>query len=862
MLAEEENFGERIQMYLRESGYSQKNLADKVCLHPKVLSRKLNKSGNAHLTQLEVKLIIKTLVGWHAITTIDEMVHLLRLVHMKPAIFTSEEWQQSPLNELQVEPVQPLQTIEAASLIALPALPHHNVPAPITRLIGRSWAVERLLFLLKREDVRLVTLFGPGGCGKTRLAQGVAGKLVESFSDGVWFVSLAGLSEASLVPMSIIQVLGITPSPSLPTSQSLTAYLRDKDMLLVLDNFEHILAASSLVDELLAAASGLKILVTSREVLHLYGEREFNVQPLEIPNPSLALDSAELEQYSSIQLFTERVQAVVPDFTLSPENASSVMQICAKLDGLPLALELAAAQVKLFPPAQLLQKLETSRFSFLTGNARNLPDRHRTLHNTLEWSYQLLSPAEQLCFIQLAIFSGGWSLEAAAALFKEFGKQETAGAKEPTDTSSLLDRLYQLLDKSLVVQQTSSEGDTSRFMMLETLREYALGKLMQQGLLEQLRDWHACYYLGFAESAELGLCGKQQLIWLERLAEEQDNIRAALEWSLRRAQADGVSAPLRASTIEGNERKDACGAHLAGEVCLRLTSALNPYWIWKGYIAEGRTWLSYGLALPMKDDAGETLLAARAKALSEAAILAHLRNDKAAAVDLAEASVRMWRQLDDPDGLAYALFNQGWLAHVQGNLEFAHTVFDQSLSLLIPDRNPWLRAQLYYSLGQMELFAGEVEQGRAYLTESQLLFEQVGDMRGRADVLNAQYGFYIFEGKFSEAIKGLLQGIATSMALGHKKFVAEAIGIIGFAVGLRGEPERGQAILMAAHLMGAAEMLFESVGVTTWLTTQPKVAQTIQWMSSQAGEQVWQDAWNAGRQLSLEEAIALAYQNA
>ncbi len=511
MLAEDETFGERVQEYLRISGYSQKNLADKLSLHPKVLSRKLNNSGNAHLTQLEVKLIVKTLASWQAITTQDEVAHLLRLLHMKLAIFTAEDWQEAPLNELQDEPMQP---VLAPTLMAIPLAPRYNVPAPITRLIGRSWAVERLLFWLKREDVRLITLCGPGGCGKTRLAQCVAGKMIEAFSHGVWFVSLAGVNEASLVPMSIIQALGITPSPSLPTAQSLIAYLRDKDMLLVLDNFEHILAAAALLDEMLAAAPGLKVLVTSREVLHLYGEREFNVPPLEIPDPGIVSDNEDLEQFSSIQLFVERVQAVVPNFALTPENAPSVMRICTKLDGLPLALELAAARVKLFPPAQLLQKLEISRLSLLTGGARNLPGRHQTLRNTLEWSYQLLSPREQSCFTRLAIFSGGWSLEAARALLQEFadvGSIEAAWTDDHATTPTLLDLLYQLIDKSLVVQQSPGDSNSSRFMMLETIREYAQEKLVQQELFTQLRDWHACYYLGFAESAELSLRGSQQL---------------------------------------------------------------------------------------------------------------------------------------------------------------------------------------------------------------------------------------------------------------------------------------------------------------------------------------------------------------
>ncbi len=308
-------------------------------------------------------------------------------------------------------------------------------------------------------------------------------------------------------------------------------------------------------------------------------------------------------------------------------------------------------------------------------------------------------------------------------------------------------------------------------------------------------------------------------------------------------------------------RHDLNSALYSGEVCLRLAAALNPYWIWKGYISEGRGWLNAALALTSEKTSGKTVLAARAKALSEAALLAHYQNDKAAAIELSAASVAAWRQLEDHNGLANALFNQGWLAHAQGKLELAHEDFDQSLALLTPEGDPWLRAQLYYNLGQMAAFAGELEQGRTFLRESLALFELVGDLKWRADVLNAQSAFYIFEGKFTEAISGLLQGIARSMELGHKKFVAEAIGVIGFAVGLRSEPDSESALLSAAHLMGAAEILLESVGVTTWLIAQPKVAQVIQWMSTNVGEQAWQEAWNDGRTLTLEEAIRLVYEN-
>ena len=261
--------------------------------------------------------------------------------------------------------------------------------------------------------MRLVTLVGAGGSGKTRLALHVASELVGAFAQGVWLVALAGVSDADLVPMSIIQALNMKSTPSLPALQSLITYLRNKQLLLVLDNFEQVGAAAAVVDEMLAAVPGLKVLVTSRAVVHLYGEHEFSVPPLDVPDPSIVLETTELAHYGAIQLFVERAQAVVPDFALTAENGTAIAQICARADGLPLALELAAARVKVLPPALLLARLSGARLPVLTGGARNLPGRQQTLRNTITWSYDLLSRTEQAWFPRLGVFTGGWSLEAA-----------------------------------------------------------------------------------------------------------------------------------------------------------------------------------------------------------------------------------------------------------------------------------------------------------------------------------------------------------------------------------------------------------------------------------------------------------------
>src|SRR5215471_12217451 len=375
-----EAFNHSVQVYLRTSGYSQKELADALHLHPKVLSRKMHGNANAYITHLEVRNIITTLARWHAITTQDEVFNLLEMAKLEPGIFSPEEWRTPPLSTLTQKKARPISSTDFNS----PGYNlQHNLPTPTTRLIGREWAVTLLLQLLGRDDVRLLTLIGAGGSGKTRLALHVARELIDAFAQGVWFVPLAGVSDPAQVPISIIQALNMKSSPSLSPLQSLITYLRNKHMLLVLDNFEHVEEATIAVSELLAAVPGLKVLVTSRSVLHLYGEHEFSVPPLDLPSPGIALRATELSQYAAIQLFVERAQAVQPDFALTDENAAATAQICARVDGLPLALELAAARIRVLPPVMLLDRLSQARLPMLTGGARNLPGRQQALRDTI-----------------------------------------------------------------------------------------------------------------------------------------------------------------------------------------------------------------------------------------------------------------------------------------------------------------------------------------------------------------------------------------------------------------------------------------------------------------------------------------------
>src|SRR5271165_4064449 len=394
------------------------------------------------------------------------------------------------------------------------------LPVPATPLVDRDQETAAVGDLVLRQGARLITLTGPGGVGKSRLAVAIADRLSPGFEDGVRFVELASVPSADLVPAAIAAGLGLSTAGGRPITGVLS-YLRAKRLLLVLDNFEQVTGAAPLVAELLGAAPGLVVLATSRSVLKLTGEHEFPVPPLPVPPIGAAWDPGSLQQYPSVRLFVERARAALPDFELSAGNAQAVAEICRRLDGLPLAIELAAARIRLLPPRALLARLD-NRLTVLTGGARDLPERQRTLKNTLDWSYGLLSPEEQALFARLGVFAGTFGLPAVAAV---------CDGTAPADrgrTGHGIDTLESLVDSSLVRVETSS--DEPRFGLLETIREYALQRLRESGDWQDAHDRHAAYFLALAEPAESELRGPGQLAWLDRLETRHGNLAAALSW--------------------------------------------------------------------------------------------------------------------------------------------------------------------------------------------------------------------------------------------------------------------------------------------------------------------------------------------
>lgn len=436
-----------------------------------------------------------------------------------------------------------------------------NLPSQPAALVGREEECAELEGLLLRPDVRLVTLTGPAGVGKTRLALEVASSLLEHYPDGVFFVPFAPVATPDRVVPTIARVLDVREQGNQPLMGLLKDHLQAKRLLLVLDNFEQLTAAAHLVAELIAAAPQLSMIVTSREVLHLYGEHVFVVKPLALP-AEVALSSGDLVSVVShneaVRLFVTRAQAADSSFALTSENVLSVADIVRRLDGLPLAIELAAARVRLLPPRVMLERLAQatggSSLQLLTGGPRDLPARQQTLRNTIAWSYDLLDEAEQWLFQRLAVFSGGWTLDAAEAV---------AGASGAS--GNVFDGLDSLISKSLI-WQTPHQG---RFMMLQTIRDYALEQLVESGQADGVREAHARWVLALVEQAEPELYGPDQAAWLERLDAEQENLRAALDWLLAGRNAD---------------------------LALRLAGCLSWYWNLRGRVSEGRTWLEAALA--------------------------------------------------------------------------------------------------------------------------------------------------------------------------------------------------------------------------------------------------------------------------
>ena len=513
----------------------------------------------------------------------------------------------------------------------------NNLPTQPTPLIGRDKDLTAARQILLRKEVRIVTLTGAGGSGKTRLAIQIAAELIEDFSDGVYFCPLASIRDPGLVILTIAQIVGVKQTVGFSIMEELKSAVLDKWILLVLDNFEQVTDAAPLVAELISSCSQIKVLVTSREKLRLRGEYEFPVQPLPLPDLKHLPRLDVLAHYPAVELFIQRAIAVKPDFALTEDNAPVIAEICARVDGLPLAIELAAARIKLLPPQALLSRLG-HRLTLLTGGARDLPTRQQTLRNTIDWSYELLNEREQTLFKRMAIFVGGCSLEAAEAVCGGHG----------LEIFEILEVIASLVDKSLVRQESS--GDEPRFEQLEMLREYGLEQLDEDGETKEIRRSHASYFLALAELADPLLESPEQALWVDRLDHEYGNMRAALEWLIDDGELD-----------QG----------------LRLGVALWRFWEIRGYLTEGRVWLDQLLSLSKSS----FQMKSRSKALYAAGVLADAQCDYTTARNLFEEYLAINREVGEPLSLAAALNNLGNVANAQEDFQMAESCYTEALEI-------------------------------------------------------------------------------------------------------------------------------------------------------------------------------------
>ena len=773
----------------------------------------------------------------------------------------------------------------------LESLPN-NLPVQPTRFLGREHELTAIADLLGRSDVRLVTLTGSGGTGKTRLAVQVAADVSELFPGGVFFVNLAPISDPALVVPTIAETLAIRERSGWALLECLVEELRERQVLLLLDNFEQLVSAAEQVASLLATCSGLKVLVTSREVLHVRAEHEFPVPPLAVPDPDHLPDLATLSHQAAVALFLQQAQAVKPDFQLTVTNARAIAELCARLDGLPLAIELAAARMKLFSPRALLARLG-QRLAVLTSASRDVPARQQTLRSTIAWSYHLLDAHEQRLFRQLAVFAGGCALEAIEALC----------TSRDSEAEPVLDGAASLVDKSLLQQVEPNMGEEPRFVMLETIREYALERLESLGETEAARGAHAAYFLRLAEEAEQGMTGPQQAVLLERLEQEHGNLRAVMQWSTSLAEEGKVMA-------------------------LRLGGALFSFWFGRGYFSEGRDFLER--ALTLRDEVAAPV---RAKALYAASQLQKVLGSLDRAEACCEQSLALYRELGDAVGIASCLHLLADIAWERGNLAAARSLGEESLQLFREAGDITSVADVLHHLGTLAFEQGEYARGRDLLMESVTINRELGNTLPLADsllnlarlshasgsdvaqvhtlldesfalarevvdnvviafCLNLRGMLALSEGDTARAASLIEQALALFQEMQLQRGTALSLFALAQVATVEGDYARSQALceqglgvarkgggkrtipagleglaaavaaqgnrVWAAHLWGAAEVLREALRTPLPPIEQTSYQRAVDAARTELGESAFARAWARGRTLSPEQALATA----
>jgi predicted ATPase/DNA-binding CsgD family transcriptional regulator len=681
-----------------------------------------------------------------------------------------------------------------------------HLPLQATPLIDREEELAGVCARLRSPDVRLLTLVGPPGIGKTRLAVEAASVLADEFAAGAAFVDLAPIATTGLVVHSIAQALGVTDTSDQPLLKRLSVYLAERQILLVLDNFEHVMGAAGVIAELLSAARDLKVLATSREPLRLTWEHQITLQPLSLPDLAHLPPLDALRRYPSVDLFIARARAVDTGFALTPDNAGAVAEICVRLDGLPLAIELAAPRVKLLTPQAILERLG-HRLSLLTRSALDLPERHRTLRGAIGWSYALLQPSEQALFRRLAAFTGGATLEAG---------EQVCGIGLHLDG---LEGLASLVDKSLLVRAAGPNG-SPRFRMLETIREFGLEQLDLSGETDDIRRRHAMYFLNMAEGAERDLHGPEQAEWLERFEADHGNFRSALAWSRDTGDTEGE---------------------------LRLVSALERFWVIRGHFSEGREWLRDALDRGVAAAAG-----LRARVLDAAGHLAFRQGDYAHARALYDASLALRRSLGDRADVARSLYGLARAAGYQGDTRAARAWAEESLTIQRDLGNTYEVALTLNALGEIARTERQYPQAYDLYSQSLEAFRTLGDQLGIQIALHNLGHTAVAQARTRRAIEPLRESLDMSWRSGIRMGIVGSLAGLGAVAAAQGQSER------AARILGAAEFARATTGFAMLPMDRETYDRAIAAARRELSVEAFEACWSEGRAMSLEEIVAYA----